>query len=184
MLDYFAQIQLWVKLINIYKQVIDFQLSRKTRRPSALAYKSFRRHRNTTHPLGWRSSSVSTVWSQYSNTRWSFRLRRNTSIRFTRFPCLSCCKNTERLRAKQNPHTQTKAEGKQERGCSVRRLGPECLASCSALVGSYQTDGNKAAVLPDNMIPSSPIYELPSTPSATPPTAWLIKPPIITQHLW
>lgn len=78
-------------------------------------------------------------------------------------------KQRERER-KKNPHT-IKADGKDQRGGSVRRLGPERRASCSALVGSYQTDGNKAAVLPDNMIPSSPIYELPPTPCLTPPTA-------------
>lgn len=117
------------------------------------------RQQNTTHPLGWRSSSVSTVWSQYSNTRWSFRLRRNTSIRFTRLPCLSCCKKN-----REGENTQIKPEGQQEPGCFVRRLGAERLGSCPALVGSYQTDGNKAAALPDNMIPSSPIYELPLTP--------------------
>lgn len=51
-----------------------------------------------THPLGWRSSSLRTVWSQYSNTRWSFRLRRNTSIRFTRLACFSCCNEEKQQR--------------------------------------------------------------------------------------
>lgn len=65
---------------------------------------------------------------------------------------------------REGENTQIKPEGKQEPGCFVRGLGAERLGSCPALVGSYQTDGNKAAALPDNMIPSSPIYELPLTP--------------------
>lgn len=47
---------------------------------------------NGAHPLGRLSSSLSTVWSQYSKTRCSFLFRLNTSSRFTRLPCLSCCK--------------------------------------------------------------------------------------------
>lgn len=43
-----------------------------------------------THPLWYRSSSWSTVWSQYSNTRWSLRFLRKTSRRLTRLGCLSC----------------------------------------------------------------------------------------------
>ena len=46
--------------------------------------------KHSSHPLGCASSSLSTVCSQNSNTRWSFLFRRNTSSRLTRFPCLSC----------------------------------------------------------------------------------------------
>lgn len=42
------------------------------------------------YPLGCLSSSFSTVWSTYSNTRWRRFLRRNTSIKFTRFGCFNC----------------------------------------------------------------------------------------------
>ena len=45
-----------------------------------------------THPLGFASSSFKTVWSQNSNTIWSFLFRRNTSNKFTRFGCFSCYK--------------------------------------------------------------------------------------------
>ena len=45
-----------------------------------------------TVPFGWSSSSSNTVWSTYSNTKYSFRLFRNTSIKFIRFSCLSLCK--------------------------------------------------------------------------------------------
>ena len=44
--------------------------------------------RMLTHPLGLASSSFNTVWSQNSNTIWSFLFRRNTSNKFTRFGCL------------------------------------------------------------------------------------------------
>lgn len=40
-------------------------------------------------PYGCLSSSWSTVCSQYSNTKCSFRLRLNTSSRFTRFGCFN-----------------------------------------------------------------------------------------------
>lgn len=39
------------------------------------------------HPLGYLSSSFSTVLSQYSNTRWSLRFLLNTSRRLTKFGC-------------------------------------------------------------------------------------------------
>ena len=43
----------------------------------------------STHPLWCLSSSWSTVWSQYSNTRWSFFFLLKTSMRLTRLGCLS-----------------------------------------------------------------------------------------------
>ena len=43
-------------------------------------------------PLGWSSNSSSIVWSTYSNTKYNFRLLRNTSIRLIRFSCLSLWK--------------------------------------------------------------------------------------------
>lgn len=46
-----------------------------------------------THPLWCLSNSWRTVWSQYSNTRWSFRFLLKTSIRLTRLGCLSCWKH-------------------------------------------------------------------------------------------
>ena len=49
-----------------------------------------------THPLWCLSSSWSTVWSQYSNTRWSLRFLLKTSIRLTRLGCLSCWKHKKR----------------------------------------------------------------------------------------
>lgn len=45
-----------------------------------------------THPLWYLSNSWRTVWSQYSNTRWSFRFLRKTSMRLMRLGCLSCWK--------------------------------------------------------------------------------------------
>ena len=42
------------------------------------------------YPRGCFSSSLRTVKSQNSKTKWSFFLRRNTSIKFTRFGCFSC----------------------------------------------------------------------------------------------
>ncbi len=42
------------------------------------------------HPLGFLSSSLSTVRSQYSKTRWSFLFLLKTSSRLTRFGCFSC----------------------------------------------------------------------------------------------
>lgn len=45
------------------------------------------RVRSSGQPCGNFSSSASTVWSQNSNTRCSFRFRRNTSRRLTKFGC-------------------------------------------------------------------------------------------------
>lgn len=44
------------------------------------------------YPRGCLSSSFSTVWSTYSNTRWSLFFLLNTSIKLTKFGCFSCCK--------------------------------------------------------------------------------------------
>jgi hypothetical protein len=46
-------------------------------------------------PFGYRSKSSSTVWSTNSNTRNNRFFLLNTSIRFTKFSCLSCWKMEE-----------------------------------------------------------------------------------------
>lgn len=120
-----------------------------------------------THPLGWRSSSLSTVWSQYSNTRWSFRLRRNTSIRFTRLACFSCCKDTkQRRRHVRQIHLNTWTKTSKPVKLFTEHLWLALIKQTKLL-----TDGNKHAVTPDNPFPSCPIYELlVSRRPLTPPT--------------
>lgn len=51
----------------------------------------------SSRPLGHFSSSSRTVWSTNSNTRYSLFFLRNTSIRFTRWSCRSCCNRIEKL---------------------------------------------------------------------------------------
>lgn len=92
-----------------------------------------------THPLGWRSSSLRTVWSQYSKTRWSFRLRRNTSIRFTRLECFSCC--TDRKQKSQTDITSRIC-------CTEEWLVSLCLYLKHT---KLLREGNKHAVAPDNL---------------------------------
>ena len=58
-----------------------------------------------TYPLGFLSSSVSTVWSTYSNTKWSFFFRLKTSIKFTKFWCFNCWKGKRTIRDKNSRET-------------------------------------------------------------------------------
>lgn len=51
----------------------------------------------SSRPLGHFSSSSRTVWSTNSKTRYSLFFLRNTSIRFTRWSCRSCCNTMEKL---------------------------------------------------------------------------------------
>ena len=55
------------------------------------------------YPWGYLSSSLSTVWSTYSNTRCNLFFLLNTSIRFTRFGCFSCCKHKKIMLAMDKP---------------------------------------------------------------------------------
>lgn len=59
-----------------------------------------------TYPVGFLSSSFSSVWSQYSKTKCIFLFLLNTSTRFTRFGCFNCCKRIEARRLAPCPHCQ------------------------------------------------------------------------------
>ena len=59
-----------------------------------------------TYPRGCLSSSLRTVCSQNSNTKWSRLFLLNTSSRLTKFTCFSCC-NTNRTRTVSTLHSPT-----------------------------------------------------------------------------
>ncbi len=56
------------------------------------------------YPFGCFSSSLRTVLSQNSKTRWSFRFRRKTSIRLTRFGCFKFCNKCVKIRGQFQKH--------------------------------------------------------------------------------